>query len=162
MIIYLVRNTINNKCYIGLTTRTLTYRRNVHKQTWKLKRSPNSKLYKAFSKYGWDTFVWTEIDSSETLEELKIKEKYWILFFDSKRGGYNSTDGGDFNPNQGRVGKDNPKSKKFIVTNPNGEEELVHGLSEWCRKHDVLKQGLISVAKGRYKQHKGYKARYTE
>lgn len=162
MIVYLARNSVNGKCYVGLTTRTLVYRRNIHKQTWKLGRSPNSKLYKAFTKYGYDVFDWTELDSAQTLEELKAKEKYWILFFDCKRKGYNSTDGGDFNPNDNRFGKDNPKSKKWVVTHPDGTEELVHGLSEWCRIHGLHKQGLIPVAQGKYKQYKGYKIRYFE
>ena len=162
MIVYLAKNVVNNKCYVGITIRSLTYRRNIHKQTWKLNRSPNSKLYKAFTKYGFDSFDWTVIDTAETKEELNAKEKYWILFFNTKRDGYNSTDGGDFNPNLDRVGKDNPKSKKYLVTHPDGTEEIVHGLSEWCRIHGLHKQGLIPVAQGKYKQYKGYTASYIK
>ena len=162
MIVYLAKNTINGKCYVGITIRSLSYRRNIHKQAWKLGRSPNSKLYKAFSKYGFASFDWAEIDSAETKEELNLKEQHWIQFFDTKRNGYNSTDGGDFNPNNGRFGEKNPKSKKWVITHPDGTEEIVHGLSEWCRQHGLHKQGFIPVAQGKYKQYKGYRIKYVE
>lgn len=162
MIVYLAKNVVNNKCYVGITIRSLTYRRNIHKQTWKLNRNPNSKLYKAFDKYGFESFDWTVIDTAKTKEELNAKEKYWILFLNTKRAGYNSTDGGDYNPNIDRVGENNPKSKKYLITYPDGTKEIVHGLSEWCRTHGLHKQGLIPVAQGKHKQYKGYTASYIE
>lgn len=162
MLVYLVTNTVNNKHYVGITTRSLTYRRNIHKQSWKLGRSPNSKLYKAFSKYGFDSFVWEELETTISKDELNNKEKEYILKYDSLRKGYNSTPGGDYNPNIDRFGKDNPKSKKYRITYPDGTVEEIHGISEWCRKHGLNKQGLIPVAQGKYKQYKGYKAEYIE
>jgi len=162
MLVYLVTNTINNKHYVGITIRSLTYRRNIHKQSWKLGRSPNSKLYKAFSKYGFEAFSWKELDSASTKDELNNKEKEYIVKYNSFKRGYNSTVGGDYNPNIDRVGKDNPKSKKYRIVHPDGTVEDIHGISEWCRKHGLNKQGLIPVAQGKYKQYKGYTASYIE
>lgn len=162
MIIYLVTNKINKKQYVGITIRSLTYRRNIHKQTWKLGRSPNSKLYQAFSKYGYDNFEWEILEKVDTVEHLKQQEMFWIGKLNTKILGYNSTEGGDFNPNLNRFGKDNPKSKKFRITHPDGTIEEIHGISEWCRKHGLHKQGLIPVAQGKYLQYKGYKAEYIE
>ena len=50
MIIYLVTNNINGKVYVGLTTRTLVYRKNIHKQTFKLGKKAKYKIYQAFAK----------------------------------------------------------------------------------------------------------------
>jgi hypothetical protein len=47
------------------------------------------------SLYGVKNFFITEIDSAEHKDELFEKEKYWINKLDTKRNGYNETDGGE-------------------------------------------------------------------
>lgn len=44
-------------------------------------------------------FIWEEIDSAESQEELDYLEKYWIKFYDSrnKKHGYNLAEGGRVN-----------------------------------------------------------------
>lgn len=62
-----------------------------------------------------------------------------------------------------KIGNKNPMAKKYLIITPDSEEIKVHGLKEFCRNYEKEKlyyQKLIKVAKGEYKQHKGYKCRY--
>lgn len=50
--------------------------------------------------------------------------------------------------------------KKYILTDPNGEEHLTeHGLSDFCRKHELTASLIIKVAKGERQHHKGWTAK---
>ena len=94
MIVYKVTNIINNKKYIGITTKTLEHRKKIHLRDSK---SKNTYFYKAIKKYGEENFIWEEIDHAETIEELEELEKYYIKLydtFDNKDKGYNTTSGG--------------------------------------------------------------------
>lgn len=96
MIIYKITNKVNNKVYIGLTTRTVNERFEEH-----IERAKNSKhkyyIHNAMNKYGINNFSIEEIDSCDDINELKKKEQYWIEFYKSFDGrfGYNLTKGGD-------------------------------------------------------------------
>ena len=97
MIIYKIVNNINNKIYIGLTTKDLSRRIAEHI------RENKSYIQKALNKYGLESFTISVIDHAESKEILKEKEKYWIKFYNCKSpNGYNLTDGGDglINPTQ--------------------------------------------------------------
>lgn len=64
---------------------------------------------------------------------------------------------GENNPNYGKFGEFNNKSKMYLIVHPNGEEEIIKGLSEFCRQHSI-NQGLMSmVANGKRNHHKGFK-----
>lgn len=65
---------------------------------------------------------------------------------------------GIFNPNF-RPG--HHAKKEFIVTFPNGNEERILGLRDFCRKHGLHHQNLGQVAKGKISQHKGFRCRYV-
>lgn len=96
MIIYKATNTVNNKIYIGQTINTLNYRMKQHFRETKRPNRPNTYFHNAINKYGEDTFVFEEIDSAETQEELDEKERYWISYYESnnKAKGYNLDEGG--------------------------------------------------------------------
>jgi len=59
------------------------------------------------------------------------------------------------------TGIDNKLSKKYIVTYPNGEEVIVHGLKLFCKSNSFYK-ALSAVATGKRTHHKGYKCRYLQ
>lgn len=61
----------------------------------------------------------------------------------------------------GKFGEDNPKSKKYIVTFPDGHEEIIIGLSEFCRNNNLSISGMSNIATGRYKKYKNFKCRYA-
>lgn len=93
-IIYIIRNKINNKVYIGQTTTNLKTRFNQHCKKSTLKNR-NYKLYNAIKKYGRDNFYIGVIEDNIKIEELDQKEIYYIEKFNSYYKGYNSTKGGD-------------------------------------------------------------------
>lgn len=95
MIIYYIKNKLNNKMYIGQSIHSLSWRINGHLQC--VKRGLKRKLYNAIRKYGWDNFEYGVICNCESLEELNQKETEYIIKFDTYKHGYNMGLGGDNN-----------------------------------------------------------------
>ena len=93
-IIYKITNTINDKVYIGQTTKTFNRRYSGGK--WWLKTT-NKHLLSSVNEYGVEAFeVDKELDVAMTKEELNLKEKLWIEYYQSNNRlyGYNIEDGG--------------------------------------------------------------------
>lgn len=90
-LIYHIFCTVNGKCYIGQTWRTLEQRWKEHKKG--RGRSPH--LKNAITKYGIERFVITTLTSGLlTQEQADQAEIYWIQYFDSINNGYNVKEGG--------------------------------------------------------------------
>lgn len=95
-VIYSATNIINNKRYIGQTTRELKRRRNEH--ITQANSGSDLAIHQAIRKYGEDNFEWSIIDQAYNQEELDNKEIYWIDFYDTYgKNGYNMALGGQFN-----------------------------------------------------------------
>lgn len=95
--IYKITNQINNKCYIGKSC-NIENRFNVHRAYLNQLRDWNKPLYRAFRKYGLDSFNFEIIeDLKEQYDMLCNKrERYWIKYYSSYgSNGYNGTRGGD-------------------------------------------------------------------
>lgn len=96
-IIYKYENKINGKVYIGKTTNEKK-RIESHKKDCK---KINTKFYRAVRKYGWKNFdyqVLEKIESEDLIDlekQLSQLEKDKIEIHNSKKGGYNSTLGGE-------------------------------------------------------------------
>ncbi|MGH2506266.1 MAG: NUMOD3 domain-containing DNA-binding protein, partial [Ktedonobacteraceae bacterium] len=54
------------------------------------------------------------------------------------------------------------RMKTIIVTAPDGSEYTVIGIKRFCREHGLSSGSLLYVIQGKYSQHKGWKARYTD
>lgn len=90
MIIYQVTNLINNKKYIGQTTKELRHRWNQHCNT-----NHCPLLAKAINKYGRYNFKIEVIDSASNIDELNILEEKHIAEIDTLNPkGYNLLSGG--------------------------------------------------------------------
>lgn len=89
--IYKISNQINNKVYIGQTSRTIEKRWKDHQKSAIIDQTP---LYRAMRKYGIDQFHISEIEkcSDDLLNEREI---YWIDYYNSYYNGYNATLGGN-------------------------------------------------------------------
>jgi group I intron endonuclease len=95
MIIYKISNLVNDKIYIGQTIETLDKRWKRH--TWKstIKRNVMA-ITNAIIKYGVENFIIEEIDNAENIDELNMKEEYYIKYYDCiSPKGYNIKHGGD-------------------------------------------------------------------
>lgn len=89
--IYKIINDINDKIYIGQTTRTIKERWKEHLTTNKRQDLP---IYRAFNKYGKEHFQIEIIEECEN-QFLDEREIYWINHFDSYEMGYNASIGGE-------------------------------------------------------------------
>ncbi len=105
-IVYKFTNIINNKIYIGITSRTLSARKAQHIREAYVKadynKSYNYPFKRAIRKYGIGNFTEEILETNLTENEAKLKEKYYIKKYNSyinfpKSNGYNATLGGDAN-----------------------------------------------------------------
>jgi group I intron endonuclease len=88
--IYRLKNTVNNKSYIGVTN---NFKKRIREHSY---ASNNYKISRAIRKYGWENFEYTQIDHSISHEyAYKTLEKMYIIFYDTFYNGYNSTLGGE-------------------------------------------------------------------
>lgn len=94
MEVYKIINKINNKIYIGITTKTIQQRFKQHVQH---SVTPKTNLHKAIQFYGSDNFIIESIEQCNTLSELMRREKFWIDYYKSNNDlyGYNMTEGGE-------------------------------------------------------------------
>lgn len=98
--IYCITCLTNGKMYIGQTSKTLKLRWEKHLCD-AIKRKFDYKFYRAIRKYGVENFVieeimWVETPNKHSLKrKLDFLERHFIARYDTKRRGYNSTEGGD-------------------------------------------------------------------
>lgn len=93
-IIYKVINNITNQIYIGATTKSIEERKQDHFQ--KTLSGSELKFHSAINTYGTNSFVWEQIDTAESIDELAKKEIQYIEEFETNSKGYNSDKGGGF------------------------------------------------------------------
>ena len=88
MFIYKITNLINDKFYIGKTTRSIHIRFNEHCK----KATSKMPITMAIEKYGKQNFIVEQIDVADSLQNLNLKEKYYISIMNPV---YNVSKGGD-------------------------------------------------------------------
>ena len=179
MIIYKITNLINNKCYIGQTIKTLNTRKLQHINTSKRNIEVSHHLYSSFNKYGIDNFIFEEIDTANTIDELNKKESYWIEYYQStnpnlgynlKGGGANqyltmevklkigNSQKGEKNHMFGKIGALNPTSIPMIDLTTG---EKFDSVSDYCRKYPEFNLSKVcAVCRGDRFSHKGHKFAY--
>lgn len=153
-VIYKITNIVNNKIYIGQTTKSIRRRWSQHKNCSKKLVSP---LYRAMTKYGFESFIIEQVDTAETRKTLNEKEEYYINIFNSRcPNGYNIA----CPLNQKNVYEDtrtkeklskimSEKAKKRWKTMP--EEERLKYVKRRLGKHlsDEVKKRISEANKGR-------------
>lgn len=160
--IYIIRNKINNKIYIGQTCRDFNkrYRYNgntdiervykTHLYNKKKKYRYNSHLLNSIKKYGFDVFeIDKEFDVAYSQEELNKLEYMYIKIYNTTNYnfGYNKKDGGD-------NGKPSEETRKKLIeyqNNPNvvkRKKELMIGENNpfYGKHHTEETKNKISIA----------------
>ena len=90
--IYLIRNGINNKGYVGFTTQSLRARFGTHLRKSEVLPFP---LHQAIKKYGRENFTIQELETFEVVEEGLAKEEWYIQELNTRYpNGYNVAVGG--------------------------------------------------------------------
>lgn len=83
--VYMISNDLNNKVYIGQTTKSIQERFYEHCTYY------SSEIGKAIKSIGKEHFSISLLDdTSKTLDELTEKESFYIQKYDSVKNGYNS------------------------------------------------------------------------
>ena len=93
--IYIIKNTVNDKVYIGQTTMKVQARFKAHCKPSTTKRRGNYAIYNAMNKHGVENFYYEILYSDIPESELNELEVLLIEKYDSFHNGYNSTSGGD-------------------------------------------------------------------
>lgn len=91
--IYVIKNTCNEKVYVGQTTKTPKERFLGHLRDYR-RGKYEYKLYLAFRELGVDKFWYEIVEDNVPIEELIEKEMYYIEKFNSCNNGYNTRKGG--------------------------------------------------------------------
>lgn len=145
MICYQITNLINNKRYIGMTTRSLAFRWKDHCDNASRKKLKNIALYAAINKYGIENFIIEEIASCiGDINDLGNLEASLIHQEKTQSpNGYNLTSGGEgvSNPSDdvrkkmsdAKKGKSpwnkgKPSSRKGIPHSPEHSANISKGL----------------------------------
>ena len=91
-IVYMHKNKINGKVYIGITYQNVKYRWRKNGEGYK-----KQKFYNAIKKYGWNNFEHIILFENLTFEEACLKEQELIKKHNSnnRKYGYNHSIGGD-------------------------------------------------------------------
>lgn len=96
--IYKITNKINNKIYIGFTSKTIQERLQEHINKSQKSSAKKQIIHKAIKKYGKENFIIEEVDSSTDYNYcLNVLEPYYIKLYNAldKSIGYNVGTGGE-------------------------------------------------------------------
>jgi group I intron endonuclease len=88
MIVYLLRNRLNGKCYVGKTTRTLKARWRQHRTEARIGRLITP-LYRDLRAFGFDAFDVVELGEADCQRRLNQMERQFIRNFNTVAEGYN-------------------------------------------------------------------------
>ena len=139
--IYIIKNLLNGKVYIGQTNDAANRKAN-HFYNAKSGRGP---LYAAIRKYGRENFLFEVIEECED-NLCNAREEYWVGVYDSfnPASGYNLTSGG----RQNFVVSEETKSKigSFWRGRQQTEEHIAHRVESF--KHNGKKKGQTPPNKG--------------
>ena len=92
MIVYMLRNTVSDKAYIGIT-QDLRHRVFQHKAA--ATAGDKRQLYQAIRKHGFDKFTVSVLNECADRDEARETEKSAIAQHDTYRMGYNMSPGGE-------------------------------------------------------------------
>ena len=170
-IIYIHRNKLNNKVYIGQTINL--------KERWKpknYKRNPH--FYGAIQKYGWDNFEHIIFASGLTLEEANQMERVMIALYNTTNHqfGYNCREGGDsggtFSEESRQKMSEAHKGIQAGAKNPRAKKIAQYDLNDnYIKDWDYIKQaadalgicrqGISACCLGKRNSAGGYHWRYA-
>lgn len=140
-IIYKITNLINNKIYIGQTTRPFHYRISEYEN----RIGCNQYLARSFDKYGFNNFKFEILDSSETLDELNEKEIYYINKYNSRDrdNGYNIEYGGKNSIVSEETRKKLSDARKNIKQNKEWIEKRLESVNKKVIKIDLRTNEIL-------------------
>lgn len=165
--IYLARNKMNGMSYIGATSSPVCHRMSRHKHG-AIKRNEGGLFGAAIREFGWDSFEWSVVSTTDNRDELMALEQQAIAFYNTfEPNGYNMTFGGDGTWGLKRTEEDSrnrSRKLKQYFSRPEVKahfSEIRKGRAPWNKGQktgplsDAVKQKLSAVRKGRKAWNKG-------
>lgn len=141
--IYIIKNDINTKVYIGQSLDAKERFKSHCKKNY-----DNSLIDKAIQKYGKEHF-WFEILESQ-IENYNEREKYWIKYYNSlKPFGYNILTGGEEPPTY--YGNEHPNIKisdDDVLKLKVDLAETDISLSQLAKKYNISKRQVLRINQG--------------
>lgn len=182
MLIYKITNIVNNKVYIGQTTKTLEERKKNYLNEYKWNKNPRV-IIRAMRKYGFNNFKFEILeDNIKTQQELDNRERYYITeVYHSlvEENGYNVERGGngqgkhtgitkqkigdaqkgELNHMFGKTGELNKTSKKILELTT---DKIYGSACEAARALNINFSHVCAVARGTRGSTGGYVFRYLD
>lgn len=121
---YVVHNTVNNKVYIGKSTKPFERFKKHLKVASGTRKVEKFYFHRAINKYGGDNFTFSILQKFDNEEDCNQAEMYWIKFFNAKnkKYGYNLTDGGEGCSGRVITEETREKMRKHALTRRHTEE----------------------------------------
>ena len=186
--IYKIVNTLNGKVYIGISINFANRQKRHQYQSFNQNSSSyNTKLSRAFRKYGWNNFNWEIIYQSKDYDHIKSMEGFFIENFNSLNEGYNMTLGGEGTKghkltkdhknklsltNIGKKESTETKKKKslikignqnsakeWIVENPQGIKFKIKNRDKFFKDQGINTKSMWRVFQGLQNNYKGWKCK---
>jgi len=167
MIVYLITNKINNKKYVGLTTRSLGERWKEHIRKSRCEKLSINSLHYDIKKYNKDNFEIKKLIECSNTEELCKYERKFIFELDTIKEGYNRNTGGKYYNVSDKMREEmseNAKNKKkvYVLNKSDKSIKIYESVNKACRLLLLNKKCVFRVLSGKRKSHKGYIFSYSE
>jgi hypothetical protein len=159
--VYRITCVNTDKIYIG-SSNELDKRLRGHRSSLRAGKHRNPYLQRAWDKHGEEAFVFEIIERVEVVDLLP-HEQEWMdltLCYEPELG-FNISRFASSTTGVKKIGE-SCLSKRWVVTAPDGREEVVISLRRFCRNRGLSISNLHKVAYGDYRQSEGWKCRPAE
>lgn len=166
--VYIHRNKLNNKCYVGITCRVPEVRWGKDGHNYLEKKNGKyrqEKFARAILKYDWDNFehiIWGEGFTHDKACEI---ECLLIKFWDTVRNGYNISAGGEGSTGVTRSEESRKKISNALKGKMAGEKNPNYGKQmseEQKQKLSIAKKGLIHTDEEKRKISESLKRTFSD
>lgn len=155
-VIYMHKNKINGKVYIGQTCQNPPEKRWANGKGY----SHNPYFTEAIEKYGWENFTHEILETLQTLDESNKAEQKWIKYFNStnRNYGYNLSEGGKSNSGFKHSQKTIQKMKDSAFKRPViclETQQVFSSITEAAQATNNMLNNIRDCCTGRQKTTKG-------
>ncbi|MDP1694149.1 MAG: GIY-YIG nuclease family protein, partial [Candidatus Woesearchaeota archaeon] len=153
--------------YIGSTQDCSKRIKDGHIRRIKKDQHSNCHLQQAVKKDGLENFSYFVLETCDPNERIN-REQNWLDYYNSlsetvsPKPLFNMVEIADRPPiTSESIRKSvSKKAKEYIITFPDGHEEIHKNLVEFCKKYGLHRASVAKIATGMQKQHCGFMARY--
>jgi len=158
--IYKILNIVNNKCYVGSTSRIFGERWCQHKTELNNNKHSNSYLQNAWNKYGKEAFVFVEQERLNnpnlSINQIREREQYWI---DNLQPEYNLSDVALYGEmtEHGKYRMIYKRNNRYHLISPKGIHYCTFCLAWFAEEFGLHGGTLQNLCNGKIHQHKQWK-----